>query len=452
MTGIPLGPLDELPQLRTYTTLLLGFPLKSTVERVDIIERLQTATDTLVDKFPFLAGHTTLQDVNDGKLNATKHVPHLNGYQVKVILNDVLELFPSYETIRGARAPASMLDGAIVGEGEGFPTRRTGTTLDPCLRIRASFVEGGLLLTFALIHAIGDGNSLGQVIKMFATACRGNKIPDTDVEAGNVDRQGSLPSLQAHEHRLDHSKMLKTAGDAGLDAIPNKNNPNPIHWAYHHIAQEKLVELKAEASGLAHPDKNRLFVSTNDAVTALIWRAITKARLTRSKPTGQTTLLRAINSRRKLNPPLAAETIQNVITATFTTFSLEEVATKLPLSTLAIQLRKELEAINDHHVRSVMTLIRSIKNKASIEFGANAGPHDITVSSFAKFPIWGDFGPLLGKPEFARRPTLTPSDGLIYIMPRNPDGSLDVAISIRDDVMGRMQVDDKWNYYTEFIG
>ena len=453
MTGVLLGPTDELPQLRTYTTLLLGFSLKGIVEQADIIERLQAATDTLIDNFPFLGGHTTIQDVNGDTLNATKFVPGSNGYQVKVKVNDVSELFPSYDIVRRTRAPASVLDGAIVGEGESFPAKRTGTTLDPCLRIRATFVQGGLLLTFALIHVIGDGNSLGQVIKMFATACRGDKIPSTDIEAGNVDRQGSLPSLQPHEHQLDHSNMMvKVAADADPHAIPDKINSNPISWAYYHIPQERLVELKAEASGLASPDDTHVFVSTNDAVTVLVWRTVTKARLPRLDSNDQTSLMRAINSRRKLNPPLAAETIQNVITFTYTASSLEEVATKLPLSTLAIQMRKDLEAIDDHHVRSLMTFLRGIKNKSSVAFGADHGPNDIVVSSFAKFPIWGDFGPLLGKPEFVRRPTLTPMDGLVYIMPRNPDGSLDVAISIRNDDMERMRMDEKWNYYTEFIG
>ena len=453
MTEVLLGPLDELPQLRTYTTLILGFPIEGTVKQVEIIERLQAAIDTLVDHFPFLAGHTTLQDMNEDTLNATRYVPGYKGYQVRVTLNDVSELFPSYETIRKARAPTAVLDGAIVGEGEGYPSKRTGTILDPCFRLRANFVDGGLLLTFALIHVIGDGNSLGQIIKLFATACRGDKILDADIKAGNVDRRGSLPTLQPHEHRLDHSNMIvKTAADGGHHATPDRSNASPMRWAYHHISQEKLVELKAEASGLAYPDRNRLFVSTNDAVTALAWQAITKARLPRLQSTGQTSLLRAINSRRKLNPPLAAETIQNVITMTYTAFSIEEVATKLPLSTLAIQLRKELVAIDDHHVRSVMAFIRSIKNKSSVEFGADVSPNDIVVSSFAKFPIWGDFGPLLGKPEFARRPILTPMDGMVYIMPREPDGSLDLAISIREDDMERMRVDEKWKYYTEYIG
>ena len=453
MTEVLLGPIDELPQLRTYTTLLLGFPLEGTVKQAEIIERLQAATDTLVDHFPFLAGHTTVQDVNEETLNATKFIPNCNGYQVRVTLNDVLELFPSYETIRKARAPASVLDGAIIGEGEGYPAKRTGTTLDPCFRLRANFVDRGLLLTFALIHVIGDGNSLGQVIKLFAMACRGDKILDAEIKAGNVDRRGSLPSLQPHEHRLDHSNMIvKAAPNDGHHDTPDKNNASPMRWAYHHIPQEKLAELKAEASGLAYPDRNRPFVSTNDAVTALAWQAITKARLPRLQSNGQTTLMRAINSRQKLNPPLAAETIQNVITMTYTNFGMEEVATKLSLPTLAIQLRKELGAIDDHHVRSVITFMRSVKDKGSIGYGASVGPNDIVVSSFAKFPVWGDFGPLLGKPEFARRPTLTPMDGMVYIMPRNPDGSLDVAISIRDEEVKRMRVDEKWNYYTEFIG
>lgn len=455
MAGMPLGPIDELPQLRTYTILLLGFPLEDAVDQAEVMHRLQSATDTLVDKFPFLAGYTTIREADEEKVNATKHMSGKDANKVTVTHNNISELFPSYQTYKTANAPTSMLDGRMVAEGEGFPAKSTGSILDPCLRIRANFVSGGLLLTFSLIHNVGDGNSLGQLIKMFAIACRGDNISKADVEAGNVDRQGSIPSLRPHELQSDHSNMLvKGAGasdHATADGHMDQDTVNPICWAYFHISRDKLAELKAEASPNVSKDSDYLTVSTNDAFTALIWRAITTARLQRLEPDGKTMLMRAINSRRKLDPPLPAETIQNVITATYTVFNLRDVPT-LPLRTLASQLRKDLHGIDDHHVRSVMTFIRSTKDKNSIGFGASCTPKDVVVSSFANFPVYGDYGSLLGKPEFARRPTLLPADGLVYIMPRNPDGSLEATISIREDDMERMRTDDKWNHYTEYIG
>ena len=455
MAGLQLGPIDELPQLRTYTILLLGFRLKDRVEQAEVMQCLQSATNALVREFPFLAGHTTLMEANEEKLNATKHIPGNDTYQVTVTHNDISELFPSYQTIKSANAPTSMLNGSMLAEGEGFPTKRTGSTLDPCLRIRASFVSGGLLLSFSLNHIIGDGNSLGQLIKMFAFACRGDNIPKAELEAGNVDRQGSIPSLRPHEPHLDHSNMrVKWTGvsdHATADEHMDQEPANSLCWAYFHISKEKLAELKAEASADASKDGEFVPVSTNDAFTALIWRAITIARLPRLEPDGKTMLMRAINSRRRLDPPLSAETIQNVITATYTAFNLQDVPS-LPLRTLASQLRRDLQGIDDHHIRSLMTFVRSTKDKNSIGFGATCTPNDVVVSSFANLPVYGDYGPLLGKPEFARRPTLLPTDGLVYIMPRNPDGSLEVTISIREDDMERMRRDEKWNHYTEYIG
>ena len=456
MTEIPLGPLDELPQLRTYSTLLLGFRVVHASDHEALSKRLQVATNILVHHFPYLAGAITSSEETENTLNATKHVIHGKGQEIPVEVNNVRSDSHSYQNIVAANAPASMLDGSIVGLGNGFPDRYTESTPSPCFKIKANFVEGGLLLTFGLLHTIGDGNSLGQVIKMFAIACRGDVIPEADIVAGNVDRQKSIPSLTWSEPQLDHGNMLIKGGDSGdpVNGDDHQGSTDGIsmRWAYFRISNSKLIELKAAAAGTSLTEGDKDHISTNDAVTALLWRAITIARLPRIGQEGSTVLMRAINTRRKLDPPLPAETIQNAITATYTEVNLKSFPT-IPLSTLAFKLRRDLKVINDHHVRSLATFVRSHKDKNSIGFGACCTPNDVVVSSFASLPVYtSDFGDLLGYPEFVRRPTLTPTDGLAYIMPRSPDGGFDVAVSLRADDMERMELDKDLTYYMECIG
>lgn len=452
MAELDLGPFDELPQLRSNVTFLLGFTLPDTVNRAKVVECLQAATDTLVDNFPFLAGQITLSEASEDKLNASKYVPA--AHPLTVIENDVSEELPQYQEIVKAKAPASMLDGGKVGQGHGFPDFTTGHTLDPCFGVRANFVKGGLLLTFALSHSVGDGTSMGQVMKMFATACRGDVISKADVEAGNMNRPLSIPSLRSGENQLDHGDMtVKAVADHTAHTDQNDRTAAPSKgWAYFSISGEKLVQLQDEALASLSPDDKDLLVSWNDAFTALIWRATTLARLPHLDLNTGTTLCRAVNCRRKLDPPLPDATIQNIVTATYTTSSLEDFS-NISLGTLASKLRKDLLSIDDHHVRSIATHIRSTRDRNYIKFGANLSSNDLVVSSFAHLPIFSrDFGPLLGKPDFMRRPTLTPADGLVYLMPKRADGSIDAAISMREDDLERMHLDEKWAYYTEYIG
>ena len=448
-----LGPFDELPQLRSNVTFLLGFALPDTLSRAKVVECLQAATNTLVDNFPFLAGHITLSEASEGKLNANKYVP--GAHPLTVIVNDVSEELPQYQEIVKAKAPAPMLDGGKVGQGHGFPDFTTGHTLDPCFGLKANFVKGGLLLTFALSHSVGDGTSMGQVMKLFATACRGDVISKADVEAGNMNRPLSMPSLRPGENRLDHSDMtVKATPDDTAHTDQNDQTAAPPKvWAYFRISSEKLVQLRDEALASLSPEDKDLIVSWNDAFTALIWRAMTLARLPHLDPNTGTTLLRAVNCRRKLDPPLPDATLQNIITATYTTSSLEDFS-NISLGILASKLRKDLLSIDDHHVRSIATHIRSTRDRNDIRFGANFSPTDLVVSSFAHLPVLSsDFGPLLGKPDFMRRPTLTPADGIVYLMPKRPDdGSVDAGITMREDDLERMLLDEKWAYYTEYIG
>ena len=451
MAELILGPLDELPQLRTNTTLLLGFALPDRLDRAEVLKCLQAATNTLVDKFPYLAGQITVSEASEDKLDASKHVP---GHSVAVLQNDLSEDFPHYQQIINAKAPASMLDGGRVGQGNGFPAHSSGHTLDPCFGMKANFVKGGLLLTFALSHSIGDGTSLGQVIKMFATACRGDIISKADVEAGHMNRPLSLPSLRSGANLLDHSDLTveTTAEHTTHINKDEETTAPPKRWAYFRISNKKLAQLKAEAlAGLSVDDEN-LLISSNDGFTVLIWRAITLARLPHLDPNAATTILRAVNCRRKLDPPLPDTTLQNIVTVTHTRSSLQEFS-KIPLGTLASKLRKDLLSVNDHHVRSTATHIRSTRDKNLIKFGARFTSSDMVISSFAHMPMCtSDFGPLLGQPDFVRRPALTPADGVVYLMPKNADGSIDAGISMRVDDLKRMHLDEKWAYYTEYIG
>ena len=452
MAELKLGPIDELPQLRTNTTLLLGFALSDTLDRAEVLKCLQAATNTLIDSFPFLTGQIALSEASADKLDASKHVP--GGHSLTVIMNDVSGDFPHYQEIVNAKAPASMLDGSRLGQGKGYPDHSTGHTSDPCFGIRANFVKGGLLLTFALSHSIGDGTSLGQVIRMFSFACRGDVISKADVEAGNMNRPLSVPSLRPGESLLDHSDMTVKA--VAKDTLHTDNDEPtavpPMRWVYFRISNEKLVQLKAEAlAGLSEDDKH-MQISSNDGLSALIWRAITLARSPHLDVNAAITILRAVNCRRKLDPPLPEATLQNVITAAYTTSSLQDFH-KVPLGTLASKLRKDLRGIDDHHVRSMATHIRSTRDKKCIRFGARFSSNDMVISSFAHMALCtSDFGPLLGAPGFVRRPTLTAGDGLVYLMPKNPDGSIDAGISMREDDLDRMHLDEKWAYYTEYIG
>lgn len=451
MADLKLSAFDEMPQIRTYTTLLLLFPVAPAAKQIDLVEKLESAARTLKATFPYLATRVTPAESNNEKSNALKLTPSFDIEKSHVVVNDIKDTFATYQQISEAKAPASMLDSKALLPIKTFPFTYEGASAEPSLIIRANFVEGGLLLGFALLHNVGDGNDMGKIVKMFSTLSRGEPLNELDIEAGNLDRDLGAPPLQPGQRPLQHDHLLKK--DAGHDEAESTGPPSELQWAYYRITSTKLAQLKAADCKSSNPDGNPAsWASSNDLLSALVWRAYTQAsqpRLSHSKPRK---CMRAINARSKIEPPLRPGFTGNVIMGTYTSLSPSDLSHNSVYAT-ATHLRKSVLEVNDHFVRSHASFWRSVKDKKSIQWGAPMQPGDICISSFAGQAIYEcDFGPGIGKPELVRRPTTAPTDGLAYILPKDREGNLDVFIGMREDDRERMGRDEVWSRWMEYIG
>lgn len=454
MAEIPLGPNDELPQIRTYIQFVLGFPLARNISKAEVIDDLRSTSRELRNRIPCLNARLSLAEDDERKCNALKLVSDHNWEDDCVTVNDAVDILPEYEQIKAAKAPTSMLGSGVTGPIHQFPYRYEGATQNEALSIRANFVNGGLLLCFALLYNVGDGNSLGQVIEMFAALLRGDALDPDSIRNANLDRDAAIPSLRPGQPQQNHNYHIKSEGTGlgALDLSENSGKERAKYWTFFRFSKKHMAKLKGECSEFTEIDEKAAWVSTNDALSALIWRSVTQARKVHFAGHKTSTLLRAINGRDKFDPPIPSSFLGNVIVCAYSTFTLLQMCS-MPLSTLARQIRTDTAAIDDHRCRSEATFVRSVRDKSTIEFGSNLGPLDFAISSFAGLPVCEmDFGPLLGRPDFVRRPPSAPTDCLAYIMPKNRDGSLDVIVALRNDDMRRMRRDPVWAYYSDYIG
>ena len=77
----------------------------------------------------------------------------------------------------------------------------------PVLELQANFVKGGLLLCFASQHVALDMNGQGEMIRHFATLCRGELIAKCLLQVGNADPDDFVPRLAAGQEELSHSEI-----------------------------------------------------------------------------------------------------------------------------------------------------------------------------------------------------------------------------------------------------
>ena len=444
-----LGPFDQLPCLRTYSQMLLCFPLAEGVLLEEVVACLERSLSAMTTSFPFLGCQVVIsRDVAHTCSGTFKIVPYKEACTMRI--EELAEDFQSYDQISKAKAPFSMLNGKVLAPMKSLPYHYEASTVTPVLVVQANFTIGGLLLCFAGMHNAMDGNGLAQIVKLFATACRGESFPEAAVYYGNCDRNQLIPSLGVDEIPQDHSDYRRMPGHySGLQLKKHVS----ATWSYFRLPKSMLDELKATALQECSEHASNTWVSTNDIACALIWRSISTARLPQLNLDDDTLLSRAVNGRQRLRPALPDEFLGNIVAGASTTMSLSQLTQDLSLYNIACRIRQSLNKIDDFHIRSLATLIRSETDKSTIAFELPNPERDVTISSWASLPIYScDFGPLLKRPEYVRRPAFEPSDGLVYIMPKTLEGHLDIAISLRNDDMKRLKEDEAWKSFAQFIG
>ena len=439
----------------TYTVVVLGF---STSEKPDtVVEALDQAAVKLLAAYPFLTGKV----VNEGRSTTSSGTykikpfpPHSDG-KSPVRRKDCSQLCPPYVEIIRSDAPFSMLDGEVLCPARGLGFAYDPNVETPVFFIQANFVRGGLLLCFAGMHNAVDMNGQGIIIRQFATLMRGGELDAVLVAEGNQDADSIVPLLKAGEVSRDHGNMRKPSHLSPGSGGPPPLQGAPPRWIYWRFPSERLIELKKLAS---RDEKSR--VSTNDAITAFYTQRLTAMRFAGGRLSRDESIhcLRAADGRAKLNPPVPNGYLGHLVGLSYTEWPIAGVVLDSPLSSVASDIRKSLDEVDDHYVRSLATLIHNTEDKTTIFYGAQKKlAKDIFISSWAQMDLTRtcSFGPSLGKdgrPDFVRRAKMDVVPDLTYIMPRDREGNMDIGTCLFEEDIEGLEKDEVWKSYTRMIG
>ena len=433
----------------TYTLVILGFPHRPGSSRDEVMSTLDSSAIRLLKAFPFLAGQVVKRgqtSTNSGTYEIVPYPPHENKSPVR--RKDCAELCPSYEEIIKADAPFAMLDGDIICPMKGMGHAYDSSTELPVLIVQANFVSGGLLVCFASMHNALDMNGQGLLMKLFAAAGRGEEFDPSIVEVGNRDADTIVPLLKPGEPALSHETMRRPSTLNAPARTPSR--PRPASWSYWRLRREKLSELKNSASS------GKTWVSTNDVITAFMVQRLTAVRVAAGRVVmdEDVHLQRAVDSRQFLDPPVPEGYMGHLVAVAENAWQARELCDS-SLTDAAMKARESLRQVDDHFVRSLVTLIKNTEDKTTIFYGVKNKPgRDFLISSWAQLH-WvseTDFGPGLGTADFLRRARLPVVPDLIYIMPKNKKGDMHVGPCLfHEDFVG-LANDSEWRKYVELVG
>jgi trichothecene 3-O-acetyltransferase len=439
--------MGQFPQLMTYNHGSAIFKLDEGVSRDTVVRDVEDAVAKIVGKIPWLGQRVVREGASQEHSGSFTVAPWPEGETNHNIVRvkDCSDLCPSYDELIAAQAPVQMLDGNVLCPVPGFPGRYDESKLGPppaCL-IQINFINGGAILTFSNQHNVMDGTGIFNVIMLLARVMNGKDVPDSAVIQGNRDPSTAIPLYPAGVPIRDHDY---------LRARPITTPPlDPAKWAQIRFLKQAQSHVKALANEEAGYDSSVPFISTGDAVCALYWKCLAKARIARGQdPASVSRISRAIDSRAAMKIPMSF--MGQLVYSSRSYLAHHELA-DLPLSTIACVLRKNLNNDNtEHSIRSYATYIAREPNKMKLTY---AGPcnraTDISCSSMATAALVLRFG-VLGEPVYIRRPNLGPINGCLYFYPPEVSGDLNLLVCLNDYEMEALKKDELWGTSTEFIG
>ncbi|KZF19908.1 hypothetical protein L228DRAFT_254146 [Xylona heveae TC161] len=465
----------QLPGLNIYTQICLCYSLANdnNILHSAIIDALTNGLEGLTASFPWVAG----QVVNEGSSEGNTGVFKIKPYQkipplaVKDLRHDPSA--PTMNALRQAEFPFRMLDESVIAPRSTLPGIFGASPSDPTpiLLVQVNFIDGGIIVTFLGQHQAMDMTGQGQIMHLLSKACHGESFINQELSIGNLARGNMIPLLDDNLNGLKTKIANQIVQSALSDpiafskpsgsAIPEHDGPTPqappsCSWAYLAFPAAALTALKSLATRTLPSSLSSGFVSTDDALSVFLWQSITRVRLPRfsdSTLSTTSTFARAVDVRRYLNVSSTYPGfVQNMAYSTYTLQQLVEE----PLGTVASQLRSEVDPnISNigYRTRALATVLDGTPDKTIASLAATIDlSSDIMLSSWAKVDCYDlDFNFGLGQPEAVRRPQFTPVESLLYLLPRNPDGEIAVAVCLRDEDMQRLQADEELKKHARFI-
>jgi hypothetical protein len=472
---VPLTPLDQnMPRL--YTRLILSFPMPPSSDHDAVTKALRYGLRELITDIPFLTGKISLKSDGEssGRLEIRRQMYDRLELQVKdLTATNSGWTSGSYDELHAQYMPPSLLDGDTLAPVVLFPDQQVPTGV---MAAQANFVPGGLLLCIAIHHAVMDGNGMATVFKTWAKWCRRGCDPgyaygsELEFPTAALDRsrlmKGSAET-QAHGHR--EYELLKSAATqwnppepaapAAPAAPPTLPKMDPRIF---YFSATSLASLKDEASSALPPTDEGVpkpWISTNDALSALLWSCITSARMPRLQSSlmkahdAESVFGMAVDGRGRLDPPLLPEYVGNATLYSTATALLSALTpTSLPvLGLLALSIRESVTRIDNTHTLSAITVLDSATDVRTTKPGFKSFlGKDVAMTSWADQGImetdWGDV--VGGKPTYMRVPKHA-FDGLCLVYPRLVDGGLEVLVGLHEEDMARLREDEVLGRFAE---
>jgi hypothetical protein len=328
-------------------------------------------------------------------------------------------------------------------------------------QIQANFIPGGLVLGWSILHMFGDATTFHVWTQVWAEECK--RAQNLDIldpiqlpEAMFKDREMLMePSGRNAGHLEDHKEytLLPFTPQGAPPKMVSKNHRGQVFY----FSREALQALKDEA----RPDNatsttTQKWISTNDALSALLWRTVMAVQFPLDTLEGdpESTFNIAIDGRSRTNPPVHPQTLGCFLEYVALSLPIREMLSSLSLADIALEVRRAVARADGEWTDDITTLID--KHVGDVDRLVATAFLDVpgfncVQTSWANFALYDlDWGLALGgKIQAVRSPSYGVINGLQVIFPTLPDGGLEVLVGVEESCLDRLLHEPLWNKFAK---
>ncbi|TGO31123.1 hypothetical protein BPAE_0001g00170 [Botrytis paeoniae] len=459
---------SELVGPKGWIRNMMCLELAADYDVENISSMLRTAWSSFKERTPMVGVEAVPADPDVKPAGQLKLQPYRDGeiedFIVKDHRND--STAPSFSQLKDEGFPNAAMDDeklcmrGRVGEWPQFGVDRLATQM-----MQANLIKGGLLLNHLCFHSYADGLSMWKLAELFAEDLR--------------RAQGLTIEKPVEIQVADRSKILQSTGENVCDnfaeehtefihlpftppGLPESLTKGDSHAHVYRFTPEAIRALKEECSPakISSSLKDKIpqeqlptFVSTNDVLSALVWKSIQSAEHpdhSALDPSKLSIGMVALDARRRVHVPIHPHTLGNIIGFTTAVLPISQLISKdTPLADIACLVRQGVNKCGSTYYDEMAHYVEradDVNRIAGTAFLDMPGSN-VLFSNWSDFDFYSiEWGPAFGdRIKSLRFPAGGVCAGFQVILPSPadaPQGTMEVLVSASNQAWPRLLRDE----------
>nr|XP_043607242.1 uncharacterized acetyltransferase At3g50280-like [Erigeron canadensis] len=324
-----------------------------------------------------------------------------------------------------------------------------GHTL-PLLSIKVTELTDGIFIGGSINHLIADGTSFWHFMSSWSEIFFKSKLNHPHQNSNCDIIMISRPPIFKRQPLQAGSSDLfinlpYTHRDQFIQPSAQNSQMLVVKERFFKFSSASVARLKKKANDELSNNNNttqkEMIISSLQAVSAVLWRCITKVR--RLANDSETVCVLVVNNRPRMNPPLSDDYFGSPLHGVSGTATVEELMAN-GLGWAALKLHETIANYDDVAVKNWVE--SWVRNPVVYERSDKLSPFSnlVLISNSPRFDMYGcEFG--LGKAIAARSGAVTKLDGAMTMYPgREGGGSIDVQVCLIPETMKDLECDEEF--------